>query len=141
MTLYSIGHSSLPGEVFLSHLKRFRIDLLADVRRYPRSRRHPQFHRKALEELLAKEGIEYLYLGETLGGFRETSYEEYMGTESFASGISVLLEHAQHAHGSLAFLCAEKNPWECHRRFIAEELARRGLDVRHIVDGELLLTA
>jgi uncharacterized protein (DUF488 family) len=50
----------------------------------------------------------------------------------------VLLEHA---HRDLAFLCAEKNPWECHRRFIAEELARRGLDVRHIVDGELLLMA
>jgi uncharacterized protein (DUF488 family) len=141
MPVYSIGHSSLPGDVFLSHLERFHIVRLADVRRYPRSRRHPQFHRKALEELLAKAGIEYLHFGEALGGFRETSYEEHMSTESFAGGISALLEHARHAHGGLAFMCAEKNPWECHRRFIAEELARRGLDVRHIVDGELLLTA
>jgi uncharacterized protein (DUF488 family) len=138
MPLYSIGHSSLPADVFLSHLKRFRIELLADVRRYPRSRRHPQFNRKALEALLAKEGIDYLHLGETLGGFRETSYEDFMRTEPFARGISLLVENAGR---ELAFLCAEKNPWECHRRFIAEELSRRGFDVRHIVDGALLLTA
>ena len=138
MPMYSIGHSSLPADVFLSHLKRFRIELLVDVRRYPRSRRHPQFHRKTLEALLAGEGIDYLHLGEALGGFRETDYEEYARSEPFARGISVLLEQA---HRELAFLCAEKNPWECHRRFIAEELARRGFDVRHIVDGGLLLTA
>jgi uncharacterized protein (DUF488 family) len=138
MPVYSIGHSSLPADVFLSHLKRFRIELLVDVRRFPRSRRHPQFHRKALEVLLAGEGIDYLHLGEALGGFRETDYEEYARSEPFARGISVLLEQA---HRELAFLCAEKNPWECHRRFIAEELARRGIDVRHIVDGGLLLTA
>ena len=138
MPVYSIGHSSLPADVFLSHLKRFRIELLVDVRRFPRSRRHPQFHRKALEALLAGEGIDYLHLGEALGGFRETDYEEYARSEPFARGISLLLEQT---HRELAFLCAEKNPWECHRRFIAEELARRGIDVRHIVDGGLLLTA
>ncbi len=138
MTIYSIGHGSLPADVFASHLKRFGIELLVDVRRYPRSRRHPQFNRKILEELLAGASIDYLHLGDTLGGFRETSYEEYMGTEPFARGISLLLSNA---HRELAFLCAEKNPWECHRRFIAEELSRRGLEVRHIVDGGLLLPA
>jgi uncharacterized protein (DUF488 family) len=138
MPLYSIGHSSLPADVFLSHLKRFRIDLLADVRRYPRSRRHPQFNRNALEALLAGEGIEYLHLGEALGGYREMDYEEYARSEPFARGIAVL---EKQAHRELAFLCAEKNPWECHRRFIAEELTRRGFEVRHIVDGGLLLTA
>jgi uncharacterized protein (DUF488 family) len=136
--IYSIGHGSLPADVFASHLKRFRIELLVDVRRYPRSRRHPQFNRNALENLLAEESIDYLHLGETLGGFRETSYEEYMRSESFARGFSVLLESA---HRELAFLCAEKNPWECHRRFIAEELSRRGHEVRHIVEGALLLPA
>ena len=136
MTLYSIGHSSLPAEVFLSHLERFGICLLIDVRRYPMSRRHPQFNRKALESLLAEKSIEYLHLGEELGGFREGAYEEYVRTESFRRGIAILRENA---HRTLAFLCAEKNPWECHRRFIAEELSRMGYEVRHIVDGQLML--
>ncbi len=134
--LYSIGHSTLRADVFLSHLRRFEISLLVDVRRYPMSRRHPQFNRKALESLLAGGSIEYLHLGEELGGFREGTYEEYMRTEPFRRGVKVLL---QNAHRTPAFLCAEKNPWECHRRFIAEELSRQGLEVRHIVEGQLLL--
>lgn len=138
MILYSIGHSSLSAEVFLSHLQRFEISLLIDVRRYPASRRHPQFNRRALESLLAGASIEYLHLGEELGGFREGAYEEYVRTESFRKGLSVLEERAR---GDSAFMCAEKNPWECHRRFIAEELSRRGFDVRHIVDGQLTLGA
>ena len=136
MTFYSIGHSSLAADDFLSHLKRFRIALLADVRRYPGSRRHPQFDREALRSLLAAEAIEYLHLGTELGGFREGSYEEHMRTEDFRRGIAILRENA---HREVAFLCAEKNPWECHRRFIAEELIRQGLEVRHIVNGQLML--
>lgn len=137
MTLYSIGHSSLAAGVFLSHLERFAISLVIDVRRYPTSRRHPQFNREALESLLAGKSIEYLHLGEDLGGFREGDYEEYTRTEPFRRGLSVL---ATNAHRTLALLCAEKHPWECHRRFIAAELSRMGHEVLHIVDGQLLLT-
>lgn len=136
MIFYSIGHSSLSAEVFLDHLRRFGIALLVDVRRYPASRRHPQFHRARLEALLKGESIEYLHLGETLGGFREGPYESYVLTEPFRHGLAVLVERAR---ADTAFLCAEKNPWECHRRFIGEELSRRGFDVRHIVDGQLML--
>jgi uncharacterized protein (DUF488 family) len=136
LTLYSIGHSSLPADVFLSHLERFGISLLVDVRRYPVSRRHPQFNRRALEPLLAGKSIDYLHLGEELGGFREGAYEEHMRTESFRRGLAILQENADR---TLAFLCAEKNPWECHRRFIAVELSRMGFEVRHIVDGQLLI--
>jgi uncharacterized protein (DUF488 family) len=136
LTLYSIGHSSLPADVFLSHLERFGISLLIDVRRYPMSRRHPHFNRAALASLLAAKSIEYLHLGGDLGGFREGAYEEHMRTESFRRGLAVLAESADR---TVAFLCAEKYPWECHRRFIAEELSRMGLEVRHIVDGQLML--
>jgi uncharacterized protein (DUF488 family) len=136
LTLYSIGHSSLAAGVFLSHLQRFSISLLVDVRRYPVSRRHPQFSRGPLESLLSGASIDYLHLGEQLGGFRDGAYEAYMRTEPFRRGIATLRENA---HREPAFLCAEKNPWECHRRFIAEELSRLGLEVRHIVDGQLML--
>ncbi len=138
MTFYSIGHSSLPAEVFLSHLRRFEITLLADVRRFPMSGRHPQFNRKALQSFLEKDGIDYLHLGESLGGFREVAYEEYASTEPFRTGLGLLRSQA---HREVAFMCAEKNPWECHRKFIAEELSRLGLEIRHIVDGQLLIAS
>lgn len=135
---YSIGHGRLPSEVFLSHLKGFGVRLLADVRRYPSSRRHPQFNGTTLSAQLARASIEYRHLGDALGGYREASYEEYMRTKSFRSGLESLEELASR-HAAVAFMCAEKQPWKCHRRFIAEALRQRGWDVRHIVEGGLLL--
>jgi uncharacterized protein (DUF488 family) len=137
-TLYSIGHGALPGAEFLSPLHRFGIDLLADVRRYPSSRRHAQFNGAALAAALERASIEYRHLGDALGGYREASYEEYMRMSAFRSGIESLEELAGR-YAAIAFMCAERQPWKCHRRFIAVALRERGWDVRHIVDGGLLL--
>jgi uncharacterized protein (DUF488 family) len=137
-TLYSIGHGALPGGELVSHLHRFGIDLLADVRRYPSSRRHPRFNGAALAAALERASIEYRHLGDALGGYRETAYEEYMRTSAFRSGIESLEELAGR-YAAVAFMCAEKQPWQCHRRFIADALQRRGWNVRHIVEGQLLL--
>jgi uncharacterized protein (DUF488 family) len=137
-TLYSIGHGRLPAEEFVLHLSRFGIGLLADVRRYPSSRRHPQFNAARLAESLASASIEYRQLGDALGGYRETSYEDYARTGSFQSGLESL-EELSRGRSAVAFMCAEKLPWKCHRRFIAQALRERGWDVRHIVEGGLLL--
>jgi uncharacterized protein (DUF488 family) len=135
---YSVGHSSLPIDAFLGSLKRFGVVLVVDVRRYPGSRRHPQFNRRALEVALARESIGYLHLGEALGGYRDVPYEEHVETDRFREGLAILRERIA-AGVALAFLCAEKNPWQCHRRFIARELEKSGVVVRHIVDGQILL--
>lgn len=101
--LYTIGHSNLTFEQFVSLLKEFGIDLVVDIRRYPSSRKFPHFNRPALCESLAVVGIDYLWL-EALGGRRsgvknETpanigltspgfrNYADYMATDQFRSTV------------------------------------------------------
>ena len=69
--ILTIGHSTHPEERFLALLDRHRVKVVADVRRYPSSRRLPQFNAARLEESLGEAGIAYERLGESLGGRRK----------------------------------------------------------------------
>ena len=75
-------------------------------------------------------------MGETLGGYRDVDYGEYQESDAFAAGLAALEEQA--ARSRCAFMCAEKVPWQCHRRFIAEALVKRDWKVRHILDVDTL---
>ena len=134
--VYSIGHSSRSAESFLALLGYYGIECLVDVRRYPGSRRHPQFNQGTLETSLKQARIEYLHLGETLGGYRDVDYGEYQESDTFAAGVAALEKRG--ARSRCAFMCAEKVPWQCHRRFIAEALVKRDWTVRHILDEDTL---
>ena len=70
MTVYTIGHSDRPFPTFLRLLRAHGVDLVTDVRRYPGSRKHPQYNREPLAEALAAAGVGYAFLGDTLGGQR-----------------------------------------------------------------------
>jgi uncharacterized protein (DUF488 family) len=52
-TIWTIGHSNHPLGEFLEMLASNSIKLVADVRRFPGSRRHPQFGRDQLVPSLA----------------------------------------------------------------------------------------
>jgi uncharacterized protein (DUF488 family) len=146
--VYTIGHSTRDLDVFLGLLTQNAIRTLADVRRYPGSRRYPHFSRENLQDSLQREGIEYLHLPE-LGGRREPrpdsantgwrnpqfrGYADHMQTEEFRSGIERVLNATQPA----AIMCAEAVPWRCHRQLLSDELMRRGHEVVHIVDERSL---
>jgi uncharacterized protein (DUF488 family) len=145
--LLTIGHSTLAADAFVAILTAHRVELLADVRRYPASRRHPQFNREALAVMLAGRGIAYLHLPE-LGGRREPKpdspntawreavfrgYADYMETAEFKQGIARLLEAAQAR--ATAIMCAEKSWCSCHRGLIADHLKASGTEVIHILDA------
>ena len=133
MKLYSLGHSTKTFDGFLELITHAEIVTLADIRRYPRSRRHPHFARERLQERLP---IEYVWLGEELGGFREPDYETWMRTADFERGIVRLEELAR--NGIVGFMCSEGSPVKCHRRFVADRLASRSNDVWHLLpDGSL----
>jgi uncharacterized protein (DUF488 family) len=123
-------------------LLRARIQTLVDVRRYPGSRRNPQYNRGALERTLEESGIAYRH-AEALGGrlsgepgeerfacIRQPAFRSYaarMGTEAWQAALSSAL-----AEPAPCFMCAE-TPWtKCHRRFIADLLVARGNDVLHL---------
>ncbi len=131
MRVYTVGHSSREIGEFISLLKAYGIELLLDVRSYPRSSRFPHFNRDSLEKVLRKEGIEYLHVPQ-LGGFRKGGYSNYTKTEEFKRAIHRLIEISKDRR--TAIMCAEKDWRNCHRKFIAEELTRRGIIVVHLID-------
>lgn len=132
MTLYSLGHSTKTFDEFVELITSAKITTLVDIRRFPRSRRHPHFARERLEERLE---IDYLWLGDELGGFREPDYETWMRTPDFERGI-VRLEELAREGAVVGFMCSEGRPEKCHRRFVAERLASRSNDVWHLLpDG------
>lgn len=114
---------------------------LVDVRRYPFSRRNPQFNQPALAAAIEDAELEYVHAVE-LGGLREAvegeelfpclgqfaSYAAHMRTPDWQEALDAAL-----AHPHPCFMCAE-TPWlRCHRRFIAELLVARGRDVVHLI--------
>ena len=129
--VYTVGHSNRTLGELVSLLKHYRIQVLVDVRRYPVSRRYPWFNREVLEERLPERGIEYIWLGDLLGGLGR-DFREYMCSKEYRRGLGVLEEVA--SSRLTAFMCAERYWRRCHRRFIAESLYRRGWRVVHIID-------
>jgi uncharacterized protein (DUF488 family) len=151
--LFTIGHSTHPLEKFLSLLAQHRIGALADIRRFPGSRKFPQFNQDDLAAALQQAGIEYHWL-ESLGGRRGKkrdgssmanlglhnagfrNYADYMLTPEFWEGAEKLLEIARRKRTAL--MCAESLFWRCHRRLVSDFLITNGVAVQHIMPtGEL----
>ncbi len=141
-TLLTIGHSTLGLDAFLRALRENGIEMLVDVRRYPGSRRHPQFGQEALFASLREAGIEPVWR-EGLGGRRKTrndsvntgwrndsfrGYADYMQTETFRTEIDWLVAQSRRA----VVMCAEAVPWRCHRSLIADAVLARGSVVEDI---------
>jgi uncharacterized protein (DUF488 family) len=148
--VFTIGHSTHTLDAFAALLEGHGVRRVADVRRFPGSRRHPQFGREALAEGLAARGIAYVHL-EELGGRRSVvpgspnggwenaafqGYADHMATAGFAAGHDALRVLA--ADAAAAVMCAEALWWQCHRRLIADALVVGGWAVDHIgPDGRL----
>jgi len=132
--IYSIGTSNRSIEEFLEIIKKYSINLVVDVRRFPTSK-FAHFKKENLKNFLLKENIKYLYLGKELGGYRNEGYESYINTEEFKKAIKLLKDLSQ--ENTLCIICAEKIPFRCHRRFIAQELAKdKELKVIHILEKQ-----
>jgi uncharacterized protein (DUF488 family) len=141
--IYTIGHGTRPADELLGCLIEVGAKTLVDVRRFPSSRRNPQFNGPALEETVTAAGIDYRHADE-LGGRRSgepceerfacirvaafRSYAARMCTLEWQAALDEVLQlHAP------CFMCAETPWWRCHRRLIAELLAARGHEVLHVL--------
>ena len=137
--VYTVGHSDRTLREFLRILKTHRIEVIVDVRRFPTSRKVPHFSRETLSEALREAGVEYVYLGDLLGGYRSGGYARHMETEAYRQGVRRVLELSRGRR--VAVMCAEKFPWRCHRRHIARTLEEMGVPVVHIIDEGKTWTA
>jgi uncharacterized protein (DUF488 family) len=150
MRAFTVGHSTHPLEGLVWLLTRHGVQSLADVRRFPRSARHPQFNCESLALELPARGVEYRHFP-ALGGRRRArpdspnggwehpafrGYADHALTPEFASALEQLLTLA--AERPTAVMCAEGLWWRCHRRLIADRLVALAWTVCHIgPDGSL----
>lgn len=147
-TIWTIGHSTRPIEEFLALLAGSHIEVIADVRSFPGSRKYPQFGKEELAATLTTHAISYHWL-QALGGRRRAlpdspnaawrnasfrGYADYMSSAEFESGVTQLLNIASKAR--TAIMCAEAVWWRCHRSMIADALSVRGVEVVHILDAK-----
>ena len=131
LRIWTIGHSNRSIEVFLELLREHSIQVLADIRSFPTSKIE-HFKREEMERWLLENGIEYVWLGKELGGYRKGGYKRHMRTKLFREGVKKLLEIAKQKRTCI--MCMEKNPKYCHRRFISAYLERKGVEVIHIIE-------
>lgn len=150
-SILTIGHSTHDADEFVALLRRHGVEAVADVRRFPSSRRLPHFNAGSLGERLRAERIAYALLGEGLGGRRRPAsdtrntgwrvagfrgYADHMGSADFLSALSELEDLGRERR--TAFMCAEGPWWRCHRQLIADALLARGWTVEHVMpDGRL----
>lgn len=145
-TIWTVGHSTRSLDELVALLAHWRINAVADVRRFPGSRRNPYFSSEALARSLPEHGIAYRWIPQ-LGGRRKVQpnspntswrnasfqgYADHMASAEFADGLDELLAMATQQR--TAIMCAEAVWWRCHRSMIADLLCVRGWTVRHIAD-------
>jgi len=145
--LFTVGHSTHPADEFLALLRAHGVERLVDVRRFPGSRRHPQFAREALAESLRAAGIAYRH-DARLGGRRHAlpgspntawrneqfrGYADHMATAEFQAALQALLDEA--AARRTTVMCAEAVPWRCHRQLLADAALLAGRPVLHILSA------
>jgi len=146
-----LGHSTHPIEKFVLMLRAHHIGVLVDIRTVPKSRHNPQFDGDALRATMTDAGIRYVQMKD-LGGLRRPvkgsvtnagwindsfrGFADYMQTERFEAAVEELVEFAWEGEEGdwpgVAMMCAEGNPFRCHRSLVADALEARGVRVVHI---------
>ena len=152
-TLYTVGHSTRTITQFTDLLTGPPIELVVDVRAFPRSRTNPQFNIDVLPASLAAQGVDYRHVAE-LGGRRHRArdappspnlfwrndsfrnYADYAMSDEFARAMQQLRGLAQAR--TCAIMCSEALWWRCHRRIIADYALAAGIPVQHILGPEAI---
>lgn len=129
--IWTIGHSNRSIGTFLELLDEHRIQVLVDVRSFPTSKIE-HFKREQMKKWLPEHGIEYVWVGKELGGYRRGGYKRHMQTKLFREGIKQLLEIAKVK--PTCIMCMEVKSKYCHRRFISAHLERKDVRVIHIIE-------
>jgi uncharacterized protein (DUF488 family) len=143
MRIFTIGHGTRPADELVGCLQGAGVGTLVDIRRFPGSRRNPQFNKEALAATLALAGIDYRHAVE-LGGRRSgepgeerftcirtaafRSYAARMGAQEWQEALALTL-----ANPAPCVMCAETVPWRCHRVLVSDLLAARGHEVVHLL--------
>ena len=149
--IYTLGHSDRNFKEFIDILSKYSIEVVIDIRRWPSSKRFPHFNRGFMMDGLGQIGIDYIWLGDVLGGYRRIGVDSSMriipcfqseGFNAYALYIlesdeaSKALERVEEvASDNVAVLiCSERYPFRCHRKILADYFTVRGFKTIHLID-------
>ncbi|MEO5967751.1 MAG: DUF488 domain-containing protein [Ferruginibacter sp.] len=146
-TIWTIGHSTRSIIEFKSIISNFGIEIVADVRSFPGSRKFPQFNKEVMEQWLKESGFGYVHY-KNLGGRRKMKtdsnnkgwrlaafrgYADYMETQEYKTALKELEKLAK--DNKVAYMCSEAVWWSCHRSLISDDLKNKGWEVIHIMNA------
>ncbi len=149
--VYTIGYDARPIKSFIEILRYYNVKRVIDVRRWAKSLKNPDYRGEVLEKHLLENGIDYYWLPD-LGGYRKFGVDvedrgvancfKSQGFRAYATYIayspkpkkSLELLVKLVSEKPSAIMCAEKYPWMCHRKILADYLVVKGFRVIHIID-------
>ncbi len=134
MRLFTIGTDHRKPYDFSRLLYKYGIQVVFDVRPTPEAP-EAHFRRDGLAALAAAQRADYVYFGNELGGPRNVSMADWLGSDGFRRGVDIIRQKA--LTRVCCILCSERSPEFCHRRLIAEQLAKTGIEVIHILDEDV----
>jgi len=143
--LYTVGYGGFSPEEFLHALRSRGVEVLADVRRFPRSKTD-FYSGENLREALRRVGVEYVWFGELgalgvrgpgAGCAASKTFDAYVWRlYHYAPALLQLEELEQLARRrTVALMCREEDWRHCHRQFLADFFVKRGFEVIHIRGG------
>ncbi len=143
-TVYSIGHGNKAINEFIAELHSYGIRYLIDIRSSPYSKFCQHFSQHVLKILVEKEHIEYVYMGQKLGGLPthddtcftsdgKVDYNKLKEKAFFKEGLQRLVK-ANSQGINVCIMCSESDPKMCHRsKLIGVELEKLGISLQHII--------
>jgi uncharacterized protein (DUF488 family) len=149
-TIFTIGHSSHPIEVFVDLLKTFSISCVIDVRSVAASSYNPQYNKEPLMNILKSNKITYLHFAEEFGARHtdpdlldddgQVDFEMVRKSWHFKNGMVRLWQGIEKGF-TIALMCSEGDPFDCHRfSMISVALEKDGFDVKHILKDKSITT-
>jgi uncharacterized protein (DUF488 family) len=152
--VFTLGYGGREPREFISLIRSFKIGLVIDVRRWPSSKALKFYEKDNLKSVLRSIGVNYVWLGEKLGGYRRfgvdidddgtarcfrskgfSAYAQYMLRSPLAREGLARVESETLGRKTI-ILCKEVRPWACHRKLISDWLVYRGFRVVHIISSK-----
>jgi uncharacterized protein (DUF488 family) len=141
--LYTAGYGNRGFDGFVQLMNQFKVTHVVDVRAVPKSSYWEDFRRENLMDLIPARGLKYVYMGDTLGGVRDSAVlcknpdsvdiQPLFHDPELKKGIEALLKAYSVSERTICLMCGCMRPHGCHRsRLLGRTLLERNVDLHHI---------
>lgn len=131
MRIFTLGTAHRDKHDFVRILIKYGIQVVFDVRAFLGAQ-EDYFRRNGLQALCVAQGIDYVYLGNEIGGPKDRNYKDWIKTDEYKRNFDIIRKKLEKR--VCCILCTERSPERCHRRIISGQLAEQDIEVVHLLD-------